>query len=78
MFLRFCARGNIGRAIGKGRCCGLEYSQGSRTAVGSWQTALRVGDHGLFYFAGRASETVRRYKNVSLYFCAPQRGMQRV
>ena|ERR1700687_3611707 len=32
--------------------------------------AGRTSDHGLFYFARRGSETVRRYKNVSLYFCA--------
>jgi hypothetical protein len=50
---------------------------GSGLAFGTSRTALRVNpsrlsvnDHGLFYGGRRASETVRRYKNVSLYLGA--------
>jgi hypothetical protein len=51
---------------------GLESRRG-KIAGGSSQTALSVNDHGLFYFAARGSETVRRYKNISLYLWAVKR-----
>jgi hypothetical protein len=38
-----------------------------KNAVERVGSGLAFGDHGSFYFAGRARETVRKDKNVSLY-----------